>query len=324
VKRVSPEPPNAEALTSSEAAVARIVTRLSAEYVLSTFQLLIDSHGDIRSGLLVQAINMANIAHIDARTEEGRRAGVSDGLVRDEARVPVPIARLAVSTGLPLGTTRRIVHRLIETGVCVRIDGGVIVPRAVLEHADALRLATANERHVREFVRKLLAFGLVEEAPVETPEWHTTVERAAMPRVVARLSLEYCLRALRLLVETYGDIRAGIVAQAIVTTNTAHLDAPMGEGWRYTAVDQPPPDAVRRPVSVLGLSKSLGLPYETLRRQVHRLIEAGVCVRVEGGLIVPMAVVEQPAASQAVLANVRYVRQFVRNLQAIGFDPNEP
>jgi hypothetical protein len=68
----------------------------------------------------------------------------------------------------------------------------------------------------------------------------------------------------------------------------------------------------------------LGLPYETLRRQVHRLIEAGVCVRVEGGLIVPMAVVEQPAAGQAVLANVRYVRQFVRNLQAIGFDPNEP
>jgi hypothetical protein len=127
-----------------------------------------------------------------------------------------------------------------------------------------------------------------------------------------------------LLVDPYGDLQAGIVAQAVVTANTAHLDAPMGEGWRYAGIDQPPPDQVRRPVSVLSLSRSLGLPYETLRRQVRGLIEAQVCVRVEGGLIVPMAVLERPTEAQAMLENVRYVRQFVRNLRALGFDPNGP
>jgi DNA-binding Lrp family transcriptional regulator len=311
-----------EAVTSEEAAaVARIVTRLSAEYVLRTFQLLIDTHGDIRSGLLVQAINAANVAHLDARTEAGRRAAGVDGVLPDDVRRPISIARLAESTGLPFESTRRIVQRLIDAGVCDRIHGGVIVPRAIVEGPEAVRLASANVRYVGEFVRKLLAFGLVEEvAPAEAGAWQTAVVDAAVARVVARLSAEYLLRALRLLAETYGDIRLGIVAQSIVVANTAHLEAPMGEGWRYGGVDQSPPDQLRRPISVLSLARLLGLPYETARRQVVRLIEAGVCLRVDGGLIVPMAVLESPAAVRAMLANVRYVRKFVRDLQAVGFD----
>jgi hypothetical protein len=315
--------PEAAGAISDEGAVARIVSRLSAEYVLSCFQLLIDTYGDIRSGLLVTAINTANVAHIDFHADEGRRAAASDGLVYDDARRPVGVASLAVATGLPLPATRRIVQRLIDAGDCVGVDGGVIVPRAVFERPETVRLAEANVRNASDFVRRLLARGLVEEAPAVTPSSHATVGGGAMFRAVIRQSAEYGLRAFRLLVATYGDIQAGIVAQAIVNANTAHLDAPMGDGWRYAGIDQPPPDEVRRPISVSGLAKSLGLPYETLRRQVRRLVEAGVCVHVEGGLIIPMAVVEQPATASALLANVRYVRAFVRNLWALGFDPYE-
>jgi DNA-binding Lrp family transcriptional regulator len=323
VEPVLPAPPRAAA--TSELAVARIVTRLSAEYVLNAFQLLIDTHGDIRSGLLAQAINTANIAQIDARTEAGQRAAGADGVLPDDLRRPISIARLAESTGLPYESTRRIVQRLIETGVCVLVRGGVILPSAVIERPETARMVTANVRYVREFVRKLLAFGLVEEpAPAEAGAWRGAVADAAVARVVARLSAEYGLRALQLLVETYGDIRLGIVAQTIVVANTAHLEAPMGEGWRYGGVDQTPPDEVRRPVSVLSLARSLGLPYETVRRQVARLVEAGVCTRTEGGLIVPAAVLESPAAVRAMLANVQYVRTFARKLQAVGFDTKEP
>ena len=101
------------------------------------------------------------------------------------------------------------------------------------------------------------------------------------------------------------------------------LDTLMGEGWRYAGIDQPPPDEVRRPVSVSAIARSLGVPYETLRRHVWRLIEAGVCVRVEGGLIAPTTALETPAATRAMLANVRYVRNFVDILRALGFDPYE-
>jgi DNA-binding IscR family transcriptional regulator len=315
--------PAAEAIPE-DVDVARIVARLGVQYVLRAFQLLIDAHGDIRAGLIVHAINAANVSHIDGSTVEGQRAAASDGLFHDETREPVSISRLAQLTGLPRDSTRRIVQRLIDAGACVRADGGVIVPRALLESAEIARAATTNLRYVRELVRHLLAFGLVEDAPAEAPAWEATGGERAMARGVARFSRDYILQVLKLLANAYGDIRVGVVAQTIVTANTAHLEAPMGEGWRYAGIDQPPPDEVRRPVSVAAVAVSLGVPYETLRRQVRRLIEAGVCVRIEGGLIVPMAVLEHPAGAEATLANVRNVRNFVRNLWSIGFDPNEP
>jgi hypothetical protein len=147
-----------------------------------------------------------------------------------------------------------------------------------------------------------------------------SAEDAAVARIVSRLSSEYILRALQLLVEAYGEIRTGIIAQTIVTANTAHLDTRGGEGWRYAAIDETPPDEVRRPISIARLAESLGLPFETTRRHVQRLIETGVCVRVEGGLIVPKVVLEQPGAAQAALANVGYVRKFIRDLQAAGLE----
>jgi hypothetical protein len=79
---------------------------------------------------------------------------------------------------------------------------------------------------------------------------------------------------------------------------------------------------VRKPIGVAGIADSMGLPYETVRARVQRLIEDGVCVRVDGGLIVPQSVLDQPAAKRAMLTNVGYVRKLVRDLHAIGFDAN--
>ncbi len=147
-----------------------------------------------------------------------------------------------------------------------------------------------------------------------------TAEDAAIARIVSRLSSEYVLRALQLLVDAYGDIRTGIIAQTIVTANTAHLDTRTGEGWRYAAIEDTPPDEVRKPISIARLAESLDLPFETTRRHVQRLIDAGLCLRVEGGLIVPRSTVDQPGAIRAALANVRYLRKFVRDLQAAGLE----
>ena len=40
------------------------------------------------------------------------------------------------------------------------------------------------------------------------------------------------------------------------------------------------PDEMRRPVSILSVASFLGLPYETVRRHMHRLVEDGWCERV--------------------------------------------
>src|SRR5215469_16034134 len=137
--REPPGAPPAPEATSEDAAVARIVTRFSAEYVLRALQLLIEMHGDIRTGLVAQAINTANTAHLDVCTEAGRRAAGADGAIPDEARRPIGIARIADTAGLPFESTRRIVQRLIAQGVCVRVRGGVIVPRAAVHRPEAAR-----------------------------------------------------------------------------------------------------------------------------------------------------------------------------------------
>ena len=303
-----------------DAAIVRIVTRLSSEYVLRAFQLLIDAFGDIRAGLLVQVINTANIAAL-AHTDEGRRAAGPDGVFPDEARRPISIARLADSAGLPFESARRIVHRLIDAGICIRVEGGVIVPRVTAERPSVVRAATANVGYVRRFMHDLQAVGL--DAGVLPARSHTAEvadPEAAVAGIAAALSTEYILRALQLLTDTYGDVRAGIVAQTIVTANTAHLDVRLGAGRRYAGIEETPPDEVRRPISVARLAESLGFPYETMRQHVRRLTDAGVCVRLGAGVVVPTAVLERPPAARSALANVGYVRKFMRDLSVAGLD----
>ena len=312
----TPGAPSIAASSADDAAVVGIVTRLSSEYLLRVLQLFVDSFGDFRSGIIAQTVISANTAHLDTRSGGGWRYAGIDETAPDALRRPVSIARLADASGLPFETTRRIVMRLIEAGMCTRREGGVIVPVASLQRPELIRAAITHVGYVRRFVRDLQALGLVQHAPFgwtqigdEAPARDRTVAR-----VVFRVSAEYCLRALRLLVDTYGDLRDGVIAQTIVAANTAHLDARGGEGWRYASVDQALPDDVRKPISITRLAESLGLPFESTRRHVRRLTDAGVCLRVEGGLIVPQAVLAAPQAAQSALVNVASVRRFVRDL----------
>lgn len=305
---------------AGDAAIARIVTRLSSEYVLRAFQLLTDAFGDIRAGLLIHAINSANVAPL-LRSNGGRYAAGPGGVFPDEMRRPISIARLAETARLPFESTRRIVQRLVDAGDCVRVNGGVIVPRAIAERPSAVRSLIANAGYVRRFVRGLQAAGLdAAGRPAGSVRPEYAGDDATLARIVSDLSAGYILRSLQLLADTYGDVRAGIVAQTIIIANIAHLDTQTGEGQRYAGIDTTPPDAVRRPIRIARLGESLGLPYETTRAHVRRLVNAGVCVRLDGGVIVPGAILERPSAARLMLANVGYVRRFMADLHAVGFD----
>ena len=306
----------AAAPADADAAIARLVMRLSTEYVLRRLQLLIDTYGDIRAGVLVQAINFANVDYTDARDEEVRRAAGAAGVFPDEMRRPVSVARLADAAGLPFENVRRVVQQLIVAGLIKRIPGGVIVPRSTFERPENLRAVLVNVTYVRTLMRDLQAAGLVSHVPAclaaaarEDGTW--------IARLVIRLSSQYFLRALQLHADIFGDVRAGIVAQTIISANTAYLDTRSGEGWRYAGIDLPLPDDARRPISVNSIAGSLGLPYETVRRRVDRLLEAKLCARAPGGVIVPAAILDSPSAVRAVLSNVGYVRKFARDLDAI-------
>lgn len=137
-------------------------------------------------------------------------------------------------------------------------------------------------------------------------------------RAVARLSSDYFLRALRLVADLHdGELITGIIFQAIIAANTAHLEQ-TGEGARHAGNDSVPPDDLRKPVSVLGVAGALGLPFETTRRHVNRLLASGRCKRVRGGVIVPQSALQDPAMSTAASANLANVRRFVRELRRAG------
>jgi DNA-binding Lrp family transcriptional regulator len=296
--------------------IVRTVNRISWTYVLRAFQLLIELFGDIRGGLVAQAVNAANTAHVDARTREGRAAAGPRVVLPDEHRRPISVARLADSLGLPFESTRRIVQRLIDKGACRRVSGGVIVPASMVERAEALRAVRTNLGYVRRFLHDLQEVGLAEPFVLGS-QTATEESDAVLARVVGRPSVDYLLRALQLLVDAYGDIRVGMVMQTIVVANTAHLSARSWQGPRHGAIDDPAPDDLRRPISIARIGESLGLSYETIRGQAQRLIEAGLCHRVDAGLIAPQEVMERPDITRAMIANVGYVRKFVRDLHAL-------
>jgi hypothetical protein len=147
------------------------------------------------------------------------------------------------------------------------------------------------------------------------------VADAALGRVVARLSTEYVLRSAKLLSElTNGDLVAGLVLHVIITGNINYIDNDPKTAGRYASIEDIAPDEARRPISVLSVAGSLGLPYETTRRCVSKLIKAGLCIRVRGGVIAPSAVMEDPRDNQAILANMANVRRFCRALKRVGME----
>lgn len=126
---------------------------------------------------------------------------------------------------------------------------------------------------------------------------------------------------MQLLVEfAGGDLVTALVFMAIVSANVAHLNADGPDGPLHADSDDPPPDALRKPVSVLALSGSLNLPYETTRRHVAKLLKSGQCERVAGGLIVPVRVLLSDRHNEVMRANMTNLRRLFRALSRAGVD----
>lgn len=157
-----------------------------------------------------------------------------------------------------------------------------------------------------------------EHSEAEPDDAAASPQREDKSRLVARLSADYLLRSLKMIGElSNGELLTGLVNLALVQANVAHLDR-VSSG--YDSIEKAPPDEMRRPVSVLALSAMLGLPYETTRRHVAKMLKTGECVRAKGGVVVPTAIVENPRRSEMLEANLVNLRRLVRGLRSAGVD----
>jgi predicted transcriptional regulator len=118
-------------------------------------------------------------------------------------------------------------------------------------------------------------------------------------RAVLRAGTALFLRAIdNITTFAGGDLRSGLVFVAIWTANmrqVTHSSANLEYG------DTSPPDELLRPISVLALSESLCIPYETTRRHVEKLAEAGLCIRDGRGVKVAAASITAAPETRAML-----------------------
>jgi hypothetical protein len=144
---------------------------------------------------------------------------------------------------------------------------------------------------------------------------------AAVARIAARLTAEFFFRTAVMIGDAAnGNLMSGLVLRAVVIGNTSHFDNDPKRPPQYAALDDRAPDELRRPTSVAAVASSLGLPYETARRHVNKLVKDGLCVRTKGGVVALGAVNEGPAFEQALRANMANIRRFHAALKAAGVE----
>jgi len=158
-------------------------------------------------------------------------------------------------------------------------------------------------------------------APVIDEQKRVDIGGPANIRAILRVGNDYFLRTLdRLAVMHDKDLISAVIFTAIWTANVKHITYSDANG-EFRGIDDIPPDGYRRPVSVLALSSSLRIPYETVRRHVQALLARGLCVRTGGkGVVVPAAVLDRPLYRQAIAGEVPNFLQFLQELKRSGFD----
>ena len=75
-----------------------------------------------------------------------------------------------------------------------------------------------------------------------------------------------------------GDVVDPLILAVILEANIAPVTNDPQLAPKYAALDDPPPEDLRRAVSINAVAASLRLPYETVRRRVGRLAKLGACV----------------------------------------------
>jgi len=268
------------------------VTRVSTEFHLRAIDLLTELQGDLIDGLIVLTL-------VHDQLKAPRRKG--GGSVRELSR------RL----GLPAETVRRRVQKLVKSGQCMSNEATVAVPAAVL-----------RGRRISTFLRKVYVNTVRLLADLTRIDVAAFASASRRPVLSGRLGKEQLaiavagtgllLAGLRALRAFWGDLMRGLVYTAIWTANVKHVTNSDPLAGR-SLID----DSQRVPVSVLAISRSLRLPYETVRRHADEMVRDGICVRAgRRGLVVPNSFIRRITTGPVITH--RLVVDFLAELRRSG------
>lgn len=141
----------------------------------------------------------------------------------------------------------------------------------------------------------------------------TLLDKTRDYEVAARLAGEFFIRGVEILARAHdGDLIKGIIFTAIAVANSE--SAPVAAN-----ASEP------RPVSVMSVSSSIGIPYETTRRYVNLLVDQGLCTRMgRRGVVVTEEALNSPlmhAAYQETYTSFNRLVSALRRAQYAGLKP---
>jgi len=133
-------------------------------------------------------------------------------------------------------------------------------------------------------------------------------ETAGDNDVAARLAGEFFIRGVEIIARAHdGDLLKGIIFTAIAVANREGATA---------ASAHPKP----RPVSVMSVASSIGVPYETTRRYVNLLVSQGLCERMgRSGVVVRQEGLMTPAMLTAYQETVTSFNRLAAALRRVNY-----
>ena len=257
------------------AKVAWLNVKLSLDFIAAARGWIDD---DLISALLVAGVLSANSEGIDQNPADLRRFREPGG-VPDEVRRPINVLSVALSLGVPRETARVKIAALLDRGILVKLDKGVILSSEVILSEPFMAAMSLFLRAIAEFVAGLSAIeacGVLEGDRMANPPW-------SVGGVATRLVTAHVLRGIDHAQQVNPDVN--------LTTRYIHLALAHLTGSALRILPTIPQDGGRlselkpnlRPVSIAELARFTRLDDETIRRQIDRLEVTGAVTRREGG-----------------------------------------
>ena len=267
--------------------------------------------------LILATLVQSNGAPIAGDVALQRRYGAFATPAPEGLRRPISVNAIAVSLGLPFETVRRRTKQLIAAGVCEVVSDGIRIPQAQLTSEAHRRALEAVYVLVRSLYQRLSRAGCIEQMGLPArggPPW---TDEAPPLRIVWRLASDYMLRMMEHLLPNFDSLSRAFILLAVVRANTDGMPDAL-RGADGAEVEAFPADGYRRPARASAVAALLGLPHETVRRNIAALVEDGHCLRVRDGVIVPATVLARPNVLNAWGSNFRDLSRMFAELSETG------
>jgi hypothetical protein len=296
--------------------ILRLALRMSNGFVLDLLKLH-RGERDFADALILATFVQCNSAPVAGRPDlQQRYAGFATPVPEAMGRT-ISINAVAASLGMPFETVRRRTKTLIGEGLCEATANGVRLADAYACSPQQHAALSAAYALTRGLYLRLVRASCVQ--PMELPPLADPCGDADEPpvRIVWRTAADFLLRAMELLLPRFTSLTRVFVVLAVSRANTEHLPDTL-HGEEGVDARAMVPDEFRRPVRASEVAARLGLPHETVRRNLAEETAVGRCRRVSGGFIVPAEVLAQPYVLAASGANYRNLTRMFGELAETG------